>query len=440
MEHTLKKIVFNISLSLGFIRALTLNIFHKFSRNQTETRYYVNNSPNEKGFVSKGRIKISILSFDLSHNCLVRAYILAKMLSKKYEVEILGPNIEFDEVWKPLRNDPLIKYVLLPSGVDKIPKILRRINGDIIYAIKPKMTSYGYGLIKKLISKKPLVLDIDDWELGFFLDSKMYIAKSCLIFWDINNLIYTFLLEKLAKYADEITVSSSFLQKKFRGVIIPHARDAKLFNPKKYNREKLKKKLGIQNKKVIIFCGAIVKHKGIDDLIASINLLKDKNIVLILVGVDLNDSYTKSLWDQKKSNVKFIGQQPFEKIPEFLSASDLVVLPQKETRSAKGQVPAKVFDAMMMEKPIIATNVSDLPNILNGCGIIVESGDILGLASKIKYIFDNPDIAGRMGNAARKKCIREYSHEAVRPKLFKIFEKYEKNKIKNKEYKSVSKA
>ena len=429
MEHTIKEVIFNISFSLGFIRALTLNIFHKFYRNQTEIGYYVNNSTNKKGLVSKSRIKISILSYDLSHNCLGRAYILAKILSKKYEVEIMGPKIASDEVWKPVRNDPLIKYVPLPSRVANIPKILRKINGDIIYAIKPKMTSYGYGLIKKLISKKPLVLDIDDWELGFFLDSKKpYIVKSCLAFWDINNLFYTFLLEKLVKYADEITVSSSFLQKKFRGVIIPHARDTKLFNPRKCNREKLRKKLRIHNKKVIMFCGTIVKYKGIEDLISSIDFLKDENIVVILVGTNLNDPYTKSLWEQKKSYLKFIGQQPFEKIPEFLSAADLVVLPQKETYSARGQVPAKVFDAMMMGKPIIANNVSDLQNILNGCGIIVESGDIHSLATKIKYIFDNPDIAERMGNTAREKCIREYSYKAVRPKLFKIFEKYEKNK------------
>ena len=376
-------------------------------------------------------MKISILSFDLSHNCLGRAYILAKILSKRYEVEIVGPKIASDEVWKPVRNDLFIKYVPLPSRVAKFPKVLRRINGDVIYAIKPKMTSYGYGLIKKLISKKPLVLDIDDWELGFTLDDKkLNIVKNCLAFWDINNLFYTFLLEKLVKYADEITVSSSFLQKKFGGVIIPHARDTKLFNPRKCNREKIRKKLRVQNKKVIMFYGTIAKHKGIDDLIASINLLKDENIVLILVGVHLNDPYTisKSLWGQKKSCLKFIGQQPFEKIPEFLSSADLVVLPQKETYSARGQVPAKVFDAMMMGKPIIATNVSDLQNILNGCGIIVESGDIHGLATKIKYIFDNPEIAERMGNTAREKCIREYSYEAVMPKLFKIFEKYEKNK------------
>ena len=42
--------------------------------------------------IRKGRfIKISILSPDLSHNCLGRAYLLAKILQRHYEVEIIGP-------------------------------------------------------------------------------------------------------------------------------------------------------------------------------------------------------------------------------------------------------------------------------------------------------------------------------------------------------------
>ena len=36
-------------------------------------------------------MKISILSPDLSHNCLGRAYLLVKILQRRYEVEIIGP-------------------------------------------------------------------------------------------------------------------------------------------------------------------------------------------------------------------------------------------------------------------------------------------------------------------------------------------------------------
>jgi len=37
------------------------------------------------------------------------------------------------------------------------------------------------------------------------------------------------------------------------------------------------------------------------------------------------------------------------------------------------QMPAKIFDAMAMAKPIIATNTFDIPKISNGCGLIAEN-------------------------------------------------------------------
>jgi len=46
-------------------------------------------------------MKISILAPDLSHNCLGRAYLLAKVLSWHYEVETIGP-ILGNDIWKPL--------------------------------------------------------------------------------------------------------------------------------------------------------------------------------------------------------------------------------------------------------------------------------------------------------------------------------------------------
>jgi len=38
---------------------------------------------------------------------------------------------------------------------------------------------------------------------------------------------------------------------------------------------------------------------------------------------------------------------------------DVVIIPQRENFATLGQMPAKVFDAMAMAKPTIATNVSD---------------------------------------------------------------------------------
>jgi len=45
---------------------------------------------------------------------------------------------------------------------------------------------------------------------------------------------------------------------------------------------------------------------------------------------------------------------------------------------------------MAMAKPIISTNVSDIPEILDGVGWVVEPENPKQLAETIQYAFDHP--------------------------------------------------
>ena len=122
--------------------------------------------------------------------------------------------------------------------------------------------------------------------------------------------------------------------------------------------------------------------------------------------------------------LKAFGLQPFEKVPEFLAMADIVVIPQRRNFATVGQVPAKVFDAMAMAKPIITTNVSDLPEILDNCGWIVEPENSEQLAETIQHIFDHPTQAEEMGWKARQKCVEKYSWDAMDNVLVEVFRKY----------------
>ena len=59
-------------------------------------------------------MKISILTPDFSSNCFGRAWLLAKVLQRHYEIEIVGP-IFGDGIWKPVADDKSInyKYIIL---------------------------------------------------------------------------------------------------------------------------------------------------------------------------------------------------------------------------------------------------------------------------------------------------------------------------------------
>ncbi len=366
-------------------------------------------------------MKITLLSFDLSHNCLGRAYLLAKVLERRYEIEIIGPTFG-QGIWNPVDTGEFqyksVPGVMYPFFLSSINKMLKSISCDVIYAIKPRPTSYGIGMIKKIQSKLPLILDIDDWELGFCQNIKSKIRIN-----DPNSFLYTWLMEKSTFLADEITVSSTFLQKKFGGNIIIHGRDTNTFDPSKFDRDSLREKWNLNDKKVVMFFGTPTKHKGLEDIINVLNSLNRSDIIFFVVGAQ-DDNYTRHLKELGGNKIKLIGMQPFHKVPEFLSMADLVILPQHKSANAVGQIPAKVFDAMAMAKPIIASRVSDLPEILDGCGMIFEPYDIEGLSECISYILDNEKEAQIIGNNAREKCIKEYSFDAIENILTGIFDKY----------------
>lgn len=388
-------------------------------------------------------MKISILSPDLSDNCLGRAYLLAKILKRRYEVEIVGP-IFGNGIWGPVADDKSITYKSVEMGGRfkpylQIRELARKIDGDVIYASKPGFTSFGIGLFIKVIQKKPLILDIDDWEMGFkkesntnlsLFDSIKALVASGLFFYSMDSYWNILFMEKLALFSDEITVSNTFVRDKFGGTIVCHGRDTKAFAPQRFNRDLVRETYGIESsKKIVMFFGTPRPYKGVEDLIKAISVIKDQDVVLVVVGIDNRNQYSKQLAESAEKALgrrfKGFGLQRFETVPEFLTMADIVVIPQRKNFSTMGQMPAKVFDAMAMAKPIIASNISDLPEILDGCGWIVEPENPAQLAEKIQYLLNTPEEAEATGNKARQKCIEKYSWDAMEDILLKVFKKYE---------------
>jgi len=375
-------------------------------------------------------MRISILTPDISDNCLGRAYLLAKVLQSRYEVEIIGPTFYGDRIWPPCDTGEVTYKVTAgyyhPRFLLSARKLLRLISGDVIYAIKPRPASFGLGLWQKMRRGKPLILDIDDWEVGGYAGfNRLRRIGLFLNIFDPNSYGYTWLMEKMIPYADAITTVSSFLQQRFGGVIVPHGRDTEHFNPARFNGLALRAKHGLdRDKKVVMFLGTLRRHKGIEDLLAATEALDE--VQLVIAGVDWDHPLARRIANSHQGKVRFFGMLPFHQVPEYLSMADVIVVPQREYPFSQGQIPAKIFDAMAMAKPIISTTVSDIPTILHGCGFIVEPGNPQQLARKLRFVLENEDLAAHMGAKAREKCVKEYSWAKMEERLLQVFSKFGK--------------
>ncbi|HEY3189364.1 MAG TPA: glycosyltransferase, partial [Solirubrobacteraceae bacterium] len=179
-------------------------------------------------------------------------------------------------------------------------------------------------------------------------------------------------------------------------------------------------RLGVGDHLVVMFLGTPRGYKGVDDLVAALELL-DQRALLVLVGVDAASGWASRYGASPR--LRIVGEIPFDDVPRFLVAADVVAVPQRATSDTRGQVPAKLVDAMAMARPVVATAVSMIPEMLDGCGVVVPPGDPPALAQAIGGLLADEHRAADLGRRARQRCIAEYSFTAARATLFPLIER-----------------
>lgn len=368
-------------------------------------------------------MKISVLCFDVSDNAAGRADLLARLLEPLGAVEVIGPR-SGTEVWGPVASGPIryssVAARRMPGFMATMAELARRADGDLIYASKTRLASAGLGYLKRIAGKRPLLLDIDDWEVGFYLRSGFWgTLGRALNLANPSGLPWTWLCERLTGLADGVTVASRFLQQRFGGILVPHVRDTDAWKPGDARAADGRRRLGVASQRVVMFLGTPRGYKGVDDLAAAVASLRRRDVVLAVVGAGPASAAGKQILAHCP-DARLVPWVPFDEVPIFLSAADVVAVPQRETPDTRGQVPAKLFDAMALARPIVSTRVSMIPEILDGCGVLASPGDVPGLAAAIARLLDNPAEAQALGARARERCVERYSLQAARRDLFPL--------------------
>lgn len=121
----------------------------------------------------------------------------------------------------------------------------------------------------------------------------------------------------------------------------------------------------------------------------------------------------------------FSGWVPFEEIPSFISACDvgLVILP--DISSARIRVTLKGFEYWACHKPIVASDLPALKEIINPgrTGFFYKPGDPKDLAEKTCRLLEDRQLSKKMGDAGRKLVEDKYSWEKLATQFVEICER-----------------
>lgn len=233
----------------------------------------------------------------------------------------------------------------------------------------------------------------------------------------------------IIKYASAIIPISKHLKELYQNTgkvskVAFCGTDPKRFEnmPLRYDARRM---LGIdENKKIIGYVGSLQEYEGVDLLVAAFSELEQENLELWIVGGKDNEIQSqKSKVKSYVDNIKFVGRVDVDKVPLYLSAFDILVIPLK--KQEPGASPVKMFEYLYAGKPIIASDVPAILEILKDGenAVIFRSQDKENLKNAIIKVLDNKELAQKIAQNAKSRAL-DYSFEKraeiIKRTLYKI--------------------
>ncbi|MFQ5822502.1 MAG: glycosyltransferase family 4 protein [bacterium] len=164
---------------------------------------------------------------------------------------------------------------------------------------------------------------------------------------------------------------------------------------------------------VLGFVGSLNHWHGIDNLlnIIKIVLSKYEHCKFLIVGDGVKFKEIKQFIKENKTedSVILTGYIPYEKLPDYINAMDITLAPYPSDMVFYYS-PLKIFEYMATGKPILATKIGQIAEIMTGqnIGMFIKPENLLDLENKLNAIITDEMARTNMGKNARKLA-RQFS-------------------------------
>lgn len=271
-----------------------------------------------------------------------------------------------------------------------------------------------------------IFVDWDDWW------GRGGIISSLGEFWSFIDPMVTFLEEKLPGYADAVTVINETLKKRALSLgvksqnlfIITNGADTNFIKP--LNTRNAREKLNLPTKSVIYTHLGYLDEESIKLLIlAHRKVVKQyPNAFLLFVGLARHEINFVRSFNAKNVMSVWRPHSPYRKVPLYLGASDVCLLPKQDTLFNRAACPLRLCDYLAAGRPVIATALPEIKKIVHNCGFLARPGDPEDFADKILSIISDPDLREEMGKRARELAETRYSWQILAKQLERAYRHY----------------
>ncbi|MGH2396783.1 MAG: glycosyltransferase [bacterium] len=174
--------------------------------------------------------------------------------------------------------------------------------------------------------------------------------------------------------------------------------------------EDLRRELGLPlDMRIVMYVGHFQSWKGVETLIHSARMLNGRIAIYLVGGMEPDASRIGRLVSSNRiQNVHLIPFQPPGRVPKFLQAADVLVLPNNSSSeySANYTSPLKLFQYMASGRPIVASDLPSLRQILGPHNaFMVKPDDPEALALGIAGVLRDETEARLRAERARQRAL-----------------------------------
>jgi glycosyltransferase involved in cell wall biosynthesis len=321
---------------------------------------------------------------------------------------------------------------------------LRAAPCDVVLASSPSLFVGVAGYVLSRIRRVPFVLEVRDlWPETAIV---MGVLRSSVLI-RLSAWLARFLYQRAERI---IAVTEGIRQgivdtgiPASKITLIPNGVDDDLFETLSSERAKqIRQEYGWDDRFVAIYAGTLARSDGLHAIVrAAAALSSYPDLLVVFLGDGEVKAQLAALVDELKlSNVMFIPSQPKRRVPDFITAADVCLMPVKRDSFFHMTLPNKLFDYMAGARPVIAAvppgEIQDLVERAEA-GLAIPPEDEIKLAAALLDLRDDPDTRRRFGENGRRYVMEHYLRSHLAARLTSVLDTVLQEKGKTTAYEST---
>ncbi|WP_129674770.1 glycosyltransferase family 4 protein [Candidatus Chloroploca sp. Khr17] len=286
------------------------------------------------------------------------------------------------------------------------------------------------GLPLQRLLKVPLILDYQGSMTSEMLDHG-FLRKTSPLYLPLVRLER--LLDQQADAVLTSTHNAAELLRRDGGLAddqlhaVPDGVDTERFRPYDHSsawaaqRQELRQQLGIPDgRRVVVYIGLLAPYQGTNVLLEAARLLvaRRPDVHFLIMGHPDPQSYRRYAASLGiEDHVTLPGRIIYRDLHSYLALGELAVAPKMSLTEGNG----KIANYMAMGLPTVAFDTPVAREILGDTGVYARHGSAEDLGAKLERLVDEPELAARLGQAARERAVAELSWDRAAQQIEAIY-------------------